>query len=109
MHLNLSGIDTIEEAEKYKNMYIKIDRKDAVKLPEGSYFIVDLIGLDVVTEEGEVLGEVYDIYETGSNDIYVVRNKTTAKQILLPAIKNVIKNVDIQKGTITVKLMEGLI
>ena len=109
MHLNLNGIDSIEEAEKYKSMYIKIDREDAVELPKGSYFIVDLIGLEVKTEEGEVLGEVYDIYPTGSNDIYVVKNKITGEQILLPAVKEVIKNVDIQNKTITVKLMEGLV
>ena len=107
--LKLKGIDDISEAEKYKNLYIKIDRKDAVKLPKDSYFIVDLIGLEVLTEEGEVLGEVEDIYPTGSNDIYVVKDKITGKQILLPALKEVIKKIDIENKKVIVKLMEGLI
>lgn len=84
--LKLKGIDDINEAEKYRNCYLKIDRKDAVTLPEDTYFIADLLEMEVTTEEGEILGKITDVYPTGSNDIYVVKNEE-GKQILLPAIR----------------------
>ena len=90
--LKLKGIDTPEQAESLRNCYIKINRKDARKLPEGTYFIVDLIGLDVYTDEEKLLGTLEDIYNAGSSDIYVVRT-SEGKQILLPAIKDVIKKL----------------
>lgn len=106
--LKFEGIDSIEQAEKLKNFYLKIDRKNAVPLEENSYFIVDLIGCKVVTDEGEQLGILDDVFPTGSNDVYVVKNEL-GKQILLPAIADVIKNVDISNKVITVHLLEGLI
>ncbi|MCL2383791.1 MAG: ribosome maturation factor RimM [Oscillospiraceae bacterium] len=106
--LKFKGVDTIEEAETYRNFYLKVNRKDAVDLPKNSYFIVDLLGCNVYTEENEHLGEVDDVFPTGSNDVYVVKSND-GKQILIPAIKEVIKQVDIQNKTIIVKLMEGLI
>ena len=106
--LKLKGIDTIEKAEQYRNFYIKIDRKDSVKLPEDSYFIIDLIGCDVYDEKDNFLGKLDDIYPTGSNDVYAVKNDL-GKQILLPAIKDVVKQVDIKNKKIVVKLLEGLI
>ena len=84
--LKLKGIDDINEAEKYRNCYLKIDRKDAVNLPEDTYFIADLLEMEVTTEEGEMLGKIADVYPTGSNDIYVVKNEQ-GKQILLSAIR----------------------
>ena len=105
--LKLKGINSIDDTLEYKNCYIKIDRKDAVKLPEDSYFIVDLIGINVTTEEGENLGTLVDVFPTGSNDVYVVKNEL-GKQILLPAIGEVIKNVDIANKKMTVHLTEGL-
>ncbi|MGN1311359.1 MAG: ribosome maturation factor RimM [Clostridia bacterium] len=106
--LKLEGIDDINEAEKYRNLYLKVDRSKMPKLPEDSYYIVDLIDCKVVTIEGENLGKVDDVFSTGSNDVYVVKNEL-GKQILLPAIGEVIKNVDIPNKKITVKLMEGLV
>ena len=105
--LKLKGIDSIEEAEKYKNAILKIDRKNAVELPENTYFMVDLLGLSVYTEEGENIGKVEDIFKTGSNDVYVVKDEL-GKQILLPAIESVIKQIDIKNGKIIVHLLEGL-
>lgn len=105
--LKIKGIDTIEQAEKYKNSIIKIDRKNAVELPENSYFIADLIGLDVYTVDGENLGKLEDIFRTGSNDVYVVKNEL-GKQILLPAIESVIKQIDLDGSKIIVNLLEGL-
>lgn len=106
--LKLKGIDSIEEAEKYKNDYLKIDRKDAKELPKDTYFIADLIGLDVYTDSNEYLGKVDDIFPTGSNDVYVVKNDK-GKQILLPGISDVIKQIDIENGKIIVTLIKGLI
>ena len=106
--LKLKGIETVEEAEKLRNCYLKIDRKDAKKLPKDTYFIVDLLGLDVYTDEGKLLGKVGDIYNAGSSDIYVV-NDELGKQILLPAIKDVLKEVDLENQKIIVHLIKGLV
>ena len=106
--LKLKNIDDMNTAEKYKGCYIKIHRKDARKLPKGKYFIADIIGSEVITDDGKSLGKVDDIYNTGSNDIYVVKDEL-GKQILLPGIKEVILNVDIEKQIVTVHLLEGLI
>ena len=106
--LKLAGIDDIEEAEKYKNFYIKINRKDAVELEDDSYFIVDIIGCEVFTDENKELGKVVDVFQTGSNDVYTVKNED-GKEILIPAIADVIKNIDIKNKNIVVHLIEGLI
>lgn len=105
--LKLENVCSIEEAEKYKNSILKIKREDAVKLPQNSYFIVDLLGIDVYTEDNLHLGKIVDIFPTGSNDVYVVKDEL-GKQILLPAIKSVIHKVDIENKKMTVSLMEGL-
>lgn len=106
--LKLEGIDTIEEAENYRNLYLKIKRDKDEELEEGSYYIVDIIGCKVYTDEQKELGKVDDVFSTGSNDVYVVKDEE-GKQILLPAIKEVIKNIDIENKTITVHLLEGLL
>lgn len=106
--LKLKGIDDINEAEKYRNCYIRINREDNEKLPEDTYYIVDLIGLEVVTTDGENLGKLQDIFKTGSNDVYVVKDEF-GKQILLPAIESVIKEINLDQKIITVELIEGLI
>ena len=106
--LKLKGIDTIEEAEKYREDYLKINRNKEEKLPEDTYYIVDLIRLDIYTEDGELLGKLDDVFSTGSNDVYVVKN-SEGKQILLPAISDVIKNIDLEQKKIVVNLIEGLL
>ena len=106
--LKLEGIENPEQAELLKNAYLEIDREDAIPLEEGQYFIVDLIGLDVYTDEGNLLGKVDDIYNTGANDIYVVKDEL-GKQVLLPGIKDVIKQVDHDNEKIIVHLIPGLI
>lgn len=103
--LKLKGIDDINDTLEFKNCYIKIDRKDAIKLPEDTYFIVDLIGLEVITDEGETLGNLVDVFPTGSNDVYVVKNEL-GKQTLLPAIGDVIKQVDIENKKMVVHLID---
>lgn len=106
--LKLEGIDNIEEAEKYKNLYIKINKKDIQELQEGEYLIADMLKCNVYTDENKLLGKMVDIFNTGSNDIYVVKTEE-GKEILLPAIKDVVKIIDIQNQKIIVKLMDGLI
>ena len=106
--LKLAGIDTVEEAEKYRNLYIKILRDQEEELEEGSYYVVDILGCKVNTDANQELGKIVDVFQTGSNDVYVVKDEQ-GKQILLPAIKHVIKNVDIKNKIITVHLLEGLV
>ena len=106
--LKLAGIDTVEEAEKYRNLYIKILRDQEEELEEGSYYVVDILGCKVNTDANQELGKIVDVFQTGSNDVYVVKDEQ-GKQILLPAIKQVIKNVDIKNKIITVHLLEGLV
>ena len=106
--VKFKGIDKVEEAENLKNMYIFIDRKDSRKLDEDTFFIVDLLGLEVYTDEGKLLGKLDDIFNTGSNDIYVVKDEL-GKQILLPAIKDVVKEIDMKNKKIVVHLLNGLV
>lgn len=106
--LKLEGINSIEEAEKYRNCFIRIDREDEEELPEDVYYIQDLIDCVVYTDENVILGTLKDVFPTGSNDVYVVKAED-GKEILLPAIGDVIKDVDIQNKKITVHLLDGLI
>ena len=105
--LKLKGIDDINVAENYRNYYIKINRDDAVKLPKDTYFVIDLIGIQVVTDDNVLLGNIVDIFKTGANDVYVVKDEL-GKQKLLPAIDDVIKDVDILNKKMIVHLIEGL-
>jgi len=105
--LKLKNIDTPEQAEKFRGVYLKILRKDAVRLPEGRFFICDIIGLCVFTESGEFLGEIADVLQTGANDVYVVETEK-GRQILVPAIKQVVKKIDLENNKMIVQLMEGM-
>ena len=106
--IKFENIETPEQAELLRNAFLEIDRENAIPLEEGTYYIADLIGLDVYTEDGSLLGKVIDIYNTGANDIYTVKTQD-GKEVLLPAIKDVIKQVDIQNGKIIVHILKGLI
>ncbi len=106
--LKLKGIDTVEQAEDYRNLYLKIKRNKDEKLEKDSYYIVDILGCKIITDEGKELGDIEDVFSTGSNDVYVVKDEL-GKQVLLPAIKDVIKKVDIKNKVITVHLLEGLL
>ena len=106
--LKLKGIDTVEEAEKYRGCYLKIARSNSKNLPKDTYFIADLLGLTVYTDENILLGKVEDIYNSGANDIYVIKSED-GKQILLPGTKEVIKQIDLEQERITVHIIKGLI
>ena len=106
--LKLKGIDHIDYAEKLRNLYVYVRKEDLGELPEGVYYIADLIGLEVYTEEGEYLGKVDDIFGVPkSNDVYVVRNDLGQLKYL-PSIPEVLKEIDIQNKKIIVNLIEGL-
>ena len=106
--LKFKGINQMEEAETLRDSFLEVDREDAIPLEEDTYYIVDLIGLEVYSDEDKLLGKLEDIFNTGSNDIYVVKDEL-GKQILLPAISDVIKQINIEEGKIIVHLIEGLI
>ncbi len=105
--IKFEEIETMNDAEKIKDFLVRIDRKDAVPLDEDEYFITDLIGVKVITDENETLGTIKDVIVTGANDVYVV--KTDGKDVLLPAIKQCILNVDMEKREMLIHLMKGLI
>ncbi len=105
--LKFKDCNSIDEAETLREMYLLVKRSDLEELPEGVYYIADLLGLDVYTDEGELLGKVDDIYSTGANDIYIVKDDL-GKQKLLPGIKEVIQETNLEEGKIIVHLIEGL-
>lgn len=108
MLLKLKGVETMNDAELLKNHEIKIARKDSIPLESDEYYISDLYDMEVETEEGRQLGLITDILFTGSNDVYVIKNQETEKELLIPAIKQCIKKVDLANNKMTVHLLEGL-
>lgn len=106
--LKFKGINNINDVEQYKKCPLLIDREDAVELEEGEFFITDIIGLDVITDEEKLLGKVKDVLQTGANDVYIVENDKK-EEILIPAIKQCILNVDLENKKMKVHLLEGLI
>ena len=105
--LKFKGIDDINDVEKYKKAPLFVTRENAVPLEENEYFIADLIGLSVTSDEGEELGVIADVLQTGANDVYVVK-KAGANDLLIPAIKDCILDVDVENGTMKVHLLAGL-
>lgn len=105
--LKFKGIDNINDIEKYKGKSLYVTREHAVKLKKDEYFIADLIGMRAVTEEGEELGTIQDVLQTGANDVYIIK-KDGEDELLVPAIKDCVKNVDIEGGVMTLHLLEGL-
>ena len=106
--VKFKGYDSINDIEKYKRAKLYVTRAHAVKLQKDEYFIADLVGLNVVTDEGEPFGKMKDVLATGANDVYVVERED-GTEVLLPAIRECVKAVDMEQGQITVHIMEGLI
>lgn len=106
--LKFKGINDINEIEKYRGKDLLVTRENAVPLGEDEYFIYDLLGSEVVTEDGTVLGILEEILTTNANDVYVVKTKDK-KEILLPSIKECILDINLDEKRITVHLMDGLI
>lgn len=106
--LKFKEYDNINDIEPYKGRDLLIHRDQAVPLNEGEYFITDLVGLDVITDEGEPLGKLSEVLQTGANDVYVVK-RPSGKDVLIPAIKSCILNVDLDAGQMKVHLLDGLL
>lgn len=106
--LKFKGYDSINDIEKYKSAKLYVTREHAVKLKKDEYFIADLIGIEIVTEDGAHFGRMKDVLVTGANDVYVVERED-GTEVLLPAIKECVRNIDMEQGKITVHIMDGLI
>lgn len=106
--LKFKGYDNINDIEKYKGKELWVTRENAVPLEENEYYIADLIGLKVISDEDEELGTLADVMQTGANDVYVVKLKN-GKEGLFPAIADCVQSVDIEKGIMVVHIMEGLL
>ena len=106
--LKFKGIDNINDIEKYKGHDLWIPREEGQELDEDEYYIADLLGMNVVLEDGTEFGTLKDVMETGANDVYIINSKEHG-EVLLPAIKECILNVDLESNTMTIHLMKGLI
>lgn len=106
--LKFKGIDNINDIEMYKQRELWVPREEAQELDEDEYYIADLIGMEVLLEDESVFGTLKDVMETGANDVYIVETKD-GQEVLLPAIKECILDVDVENNTMTVHLMKGLI
>lgn len=106
--LKFKGIDNINDIERYKGCDLLVTRENAVPLEENEYYIVDLIGCTVITDEGDTLGELVDVMTTGANDVYVVEGEE-GKEILLPYTEECILNIDVEKKEIKVHVLPGLL
>lgn len=106
--LKFKEFNSINDIEAYKGKSLYVDREHAVRLRKDEFFIADLIGLSVETDEGEDFGIMKDVMQTGANDVYIVE-RTNGDEVLLPAIKECVKEIDIENGKITVHIMDGLL
>ncbi|MFC6201668.1 ribosome maturation factor RimM [Lactiplantibacillus nangangensis] len=107
--LTFKGLDNINDVEKYKGWTLKVAAEALQDLPAGEYYYHQIIGLKVVTTEGETIGKIKEIMSPGANDVWVVQRDHGQADVLLPKIPQVIKKVDLDAGTVTIELMEGLI
>lgn len=105
--ISFEGYPTINEVEKFKGGLLKIKDEDRGPLAEGEYYYDEIIGLEVWTEEGEQLGIVKEIFQTGANDVWVVKRENKP-DLLLPYIGDCVKQVDLEQKKIIVHLLEGL-
>ncbi len=106
--LKFKSLDNINEVERYRRCPLLVERKDAVPLEEDEYFIADMLGLEVLMEDGARFGTLKDVIETGANDVYVIESLEHG-EVLIPAIKECVLDVDIPGGRMKIRLMDGLI
>lgn len=105
--LKFKQFQNVNEVERFRGKSLLVTREHAVKLQKDEYFIADMIDMKVISTEGEDLGTLTDVMQTGANDVYVVKD-SDGKELLLPAIKECIREVDMEAGVMTVYLMPGL-
>ncbi len=106
--LKFKGYDSINDVEKYRQGKLLVTRDKAVELQKDEYFVADMIGMRVVTDAGEDLGTLKEVLSTGANDVYVVTREDHS-EVLLPAIKECIKRIDVDGQVMEVHMMEGLL
>jgi len=106
--LKLKDIENIKEAKMIVGSFLEVERKNAVKLSKDAYFIFEIIGLEVYTENNIFLGKIENVINTGSNDVYIVKRKDK-EELFIPAILDVVKDIDLEKKRITIHLVDGLI
>lgn len=106
--LKFRGVDTLDDAAKYRQARLYVTRENAVKLEKDEYFIADLIGAGVYDESDCLIGSLEDVMATGANDVYVIR-MTDGRELLLPAIRQCVLDVDVEHGRIKVHVLEGLL
>ncbi|MGI6011109.1 MAG: ribosome maturation factor RimM [Ruminococcus sp.] len=106
--LKMKGFDRIEDVENLRRKSLYVTREHAVKLKANEYFVADLIGMEVVTDQEERLGKLKDVLQTGANDVYVVETERYG-EVLIPAIRDCILEVKVEEGWMKVHLLEGLI
>lgn len=104
MLVKLEGVDTRDDAEQLRNAEIVIDRSEVAKLEEGRFYVFDIIGLKVVTEDGRELGTINEVLQGGANDVYC-----TDTGLCIPALKDVVVKVDIENGVMVIRPMPGLL
>lgn len=105
--LGLDGVETMSGAGELVGNHVFVETKTLEDLPDGEYYWFQIIGLDVVTEDGRLLGKVAEILPTGSNDVYIVRDGS--KEYLIPAIAEVVRNIDVSGGMMVISPMKGLL
>ena len=106
--LKFKGIDNINDIEKYKGHDLWIPREEGQELDEDEYYIADLLGLRVILDDGTEFGTLKNVMETGANDVYIIDTKVHG-EVLVPAIRECIQDIDLEKNTMTIHLMKGLI
>ena len=106
--LKFEGIDNINDIEKYKGKSLYVTREHAVKLKKDEYFIADLIDMQVELEDGTLFGVLNDVMQTGANDVYCIQTEEHG-EVLIPAIKDCILDVDVETRKMKIHLMDGLI
>ena len=106
--VKFEGIDSVEEAEKLKNLQIKIDSDEVGELEENEFYFHQIIGCEVFDENDKNLGEIIDILTPGANDVWVIKGEN-GKEILIPYIEDVVKKIDITNKKVNIEVMEGLI
>ncbi len=106
--LKFKEFDSIDQVERFRGKDLLVDREHAIPLRENEYFITDLIGLRVITDEGKEFGTLADVMKTGANDVYVIRGKDD-KEYLFPVIPDCILKVDLEQQAVTVHILDGLL
>lgn len=107
VYLELEGVENMDDAIKLKESYVSIEEAQLKELPEDTYYIYELIGLEVYSTEGELIGNIKEVFQTGANDVYEVKGKL--KTYYIPAIKNIVKEVNIKEKKVIINVVEGLL